>query len=484
LEARTGSDEEQGGPALRPSSADRQTKAKLERSNGAIYHTSDDLVPFVQTGKIYIEFDGSLSEAEKAEVLARHRLAIARVDDDETVTASVASLSDDAVVICASLQGERGIRLAEPGLTTDGELKQFTLPVDALSGNQWHLENRGSINGEPRGLKAGADARVVAAWRLLQGYGSPNVVIGIIDDGFDLTHPDLADRARHPWNFARNDGNVGPEHSVISPTIGNWHGTACAGIAIGSLGAGNIVGAAPGCSWIPVKWKPRLDPEDVARWFDYMREKGAWIISCSWAARAQNYPLLTPIAKAIRRCAKEGRGGKGCVVVFAAGNEDRDVNDPGHQSVNGFANHPDVIAVAASTSTDQRAHYSNFGKSIHVCAPSSGLGGIDITTADVTGQFVDITGTPRHKGYAPGDYNEHFGKTSSACPLVAGICGLMLSANPFLTAQEVHDILKSTARRIGERTDYDADGHSIHFGYGCANAEAAVSVALSMIPTS
>jgi subtilisin family serine protease len=147
--------------------------------------------------------------------------------------------------------------------------------------------------------------------------------------------------------------------------------------------------------------------------------------------------------------------------------------------VNGFAIHPDVIAVGASNSLDEYPDYSNVGREIWICAPSSGGGGRDITTADVTGEFVDSTGTVRSAGYVPGDYYEHFGKTSSACPLVAGICGLILSANPALTAAETRAILKQTARRIGDAALYDADGHSRLFGFGCVHAEAAVAAAMA-----
>ena len=80
-------------------------------------------------------------------------------------------------------------------------------------------------------------------------------------------------------------------------------------------------------------------------------------------------------------------------------------------------------------------------------------------------------------GYGDGAYITTFDGTSSACPLVAGVCALALSANPNLTAQEVRDIVKASARRIGADQEYDANGHSAKFGFGCANAEAAVKQA-------
>lgn len=447
-----------------------------------VYHSSDDGVPFVPTGTIYLEFKRDVPDNQRKEFVARHGLTVVETGHDGALTLRVADGSGDAVETSAALQQDPIVEVAEPDLASEGEVKHFAMPDDAFFGRQWHLENSGQIEGASDSLKPGADARVVAAWRRMQSFGSPEVVIGIIDDGFDLSHPDLATRIVHPWDFTRGTSDVAPEPNLTSPTTGNWHGTACAGVAIGALHAGKIVGAAPGCSWMPVRWSA-LDPIEVVKWFDHMRENGAWIVSCSWGARAKFYPLPTRISKSIARYAEEGRNGRGGVIIFAAGNEGRDVNDPRNQSVNGWAIHPGVIAVAASTSMDERAPYSNFGNEICVCAPSSSPEGRDITTADVTGEFVDAIGSTRPKGYVPGEYNEHFGKTSSACPLVAGICGLMLSVNPELTAIQVRQILQSTARRVADPALYDANGHSKYFGYGCVNAEAAVLEARALVPS-
>ncbi|PSN75862.1 peptidase S8, partial [filamentous cyanobacterium CCP4] len=87
-------------------------------------------------------------------------------------------------------------------------------------------------------------------------------------------------------------------------------------------------------------------------------------------------------------------------------------------------------------------------------------------------------------GYSPDDYTNVFGGTSSSCPVVAGVAGLMLSVNPNLTARQVREILQATADKIVDRTSdpqlglqygtYNANGHSQWFGYGKVNAAAAV----------
>jgi subtilisin family serine protease len=368
------------------------------------------------------------------------------------------------------------VTVAEPDLVTTKRTQALALDQDELLARQWHLRNTGTHNGVSLGFAAGADARVVAAWNVLDDFGSSDVTVGIIDDGFDLSHPDLVNKAVSPWDFARNSSDVSPQPNPVAPEQGDWHGTACAGVAVGKARGGQIIGAAPNARFIPIRMTRELSPVHVAQWFDYMTDKGAWVVSCSWGAEAAVYPLPQRVADAIARCARDGRQGRGCVVVFAAGNSGKNVNDPPNFQ-NGFATHPDVVVVAASTSRDTHADYSNFGNEISVCAPSGGLGGWNIITSDVRGTYTDSDGVERSSGYADGDYNVNFTGTSSACPLVAGVAALVLSANPWLTSAEVREILKSTARKIGPAGDY-ANGHSVRFGHGCIDADGAVQEAI------
>jgi subtilisin family serine protease len=443
-----------------------------------VYHTSGDGVPFVPSGTIYLSFSGDASDAAKQDILRRSRVEIVRTERNGYLTVRATDTDGDAVESAARLQQEAGVTTAEPDLITTRRLDGFMVPSDELLSRQWHLENTGLHGGESIGFKRGADARVVAAWRLLESIGSNDVVVGVIDDGFDLGHPDLADKAIDPWDFRRNSSDVTPEPDLHSPAHGNWHGTACAGVAIGSAGAGQIVGVAPNALWIPVRMNGSISPMLTAEWFDYLTDHGAWIISCSWGAEAAVYTLPDRIAHAISRSATEGRDGLGCAVVFAAGNSSLDINDH-PRSENGLARHPQVIAVSASTSMDEFADYSNFGEEIWVCAPSGGLGGWSVTTSDVRGSYTDAEGVERASGYADGDYNPYFTGTSSACPLVAGVCALLLSANSDLTAEQVRQVIRETARRIGEESGYE-NGHSTKFGYGCIDAESAVRAALEL----
>jgi subtilisin family serine protease len=436
-----------------------------------VYHSSDDEVPWVPTGQIFIVHKPEATQSDIERLLDENKLQIIEAREGGELVAQVTPQSENPIKAAAALQKSDLIEIAEPDLATPGKIQAFTLPTDTLITRQWHLENTGFHRGTAVGFKFGADARILAAWREAQTLGSPLVIVAVIDDGFDLSHPDLSGSGKvvAPRDFTRN--NTSPLPDLIRH---DWHGTACAGVAVGNADGSGIVGAAPGARLMPVRWGRELRDSDVERWFNYVREQGAWVVSCSWSAAAPVFPLSERKKRAIARCAREGRNGKGCVICFAAGNESRDTNNPEGGSVNGFANHSDVIAVAACTSRDLRSDYSNFGEAIAICAPSSGSGGWGITTADVMGQYINGSGELLEAGYSPGSFTDEFGGTSSATPLVAGVCALLLSVKPEMTAKEVKQLIQQTARRIGPPSAYDAQGHSREFGFGCIDAQSAV----------
>ncbi len=150
-----------------------------------------------------------------------------------------------------------------------------------------------------------------------------------------------------------------------------------------------------------------------------------------------------------------------------------------------------TIAVASSTISppdvsEVKISTSNFGTLVDVCAPGGGpAGGAEARTLSTTNVGTgDTAGSPTA---VTNDYDD-FGQTSCACPQVAGVAALMLSANSNLTWVEVRDILRSTAERIdignadpvGQWIDTDMDGvvdFSQWYGYGRINAHDAVQEA-------
>ena len=154
---------------------------------------------------------------------------------------------------------------------------------------------------------------------------------------------------------------------------------------------------------------------------------------------------------------------KGCVILFAAGNYNAPLNDPDNAGfqwrhptyglvettgsiLNGNAAHPDVMAVAASTSMNRKAVYSNWGKEIALSTPSNNFHPLD-RQARVPGRGIWTTDNELYgRGFTAGSrYTGSFGGTSSATPLAAGVAALIIGEG-ITDPHAVEQILKDTAR--------------------------------------
>ncbi|MDJ0617324.1 MAG: S8 family serine peptidase [Calothrix sp. MO_192.B10] len=391
---------------------------------------------------------------------------------------------------------------AEPNILIHQET--YYQPRDSLYNQQWYLNHNGGYQ-----LSSLSHISVEKAWDITRGNRS--VVVAVVDDSFDLNHPDFQGTGKviAPRDLKENDFLPLPGEKEAS------HGTACAGIAVAEENGKGVVGVAPGCALMPIRTTGFLDDHSIEKIFYWAVEKGASVISCSWGASAVYFPLSLRQRAAIAYAARKGRNGKGCVILFAAGNANRPVNGKVYERnwpkkilqgnthwLGGFAVHPDAIAVAASTSLNQKAAYSNWGENISVCAPSNNAPpgmwfqetGFVFTQPAIStylpGRGMFTTDQLGAAGYNPGDFTSNFGGTSSATPVVAGVAALILSANPDLTAQQVKGILEETADKIVDPNadpqlgmrggTYDENGHSLWFGYGKVNAARAVQAAYQM----
>ncbi|MGB3208784.1 MAG: S8 family serine peptidase [Crinalium sp.] len=407
---------------------------------------------------------------------------------------------ENPVKIANRLMKLSEVLLAEPNIVVPQE-KHYR-PKDSLYPTQWYLYNTGG----KQQLVAGAHIDIERAWDITRGVRS--IVVAVTDDGFDLSHPDFQGQGKIVAPRDLQDKDLLP----VPTTEEENHGTACAGVAIAEENGSGIVGVAPGCGFMPIRTTGYLDDNSVEQVFDWAINKGAAVVSCSWGAASIYFPLSLRQKAALTRAATTGRNGKGCVIVFAAGNANRPlngtVNERGWsdnflrgttQWLSGFTVHPDVITVSACTSLNKKSAYSNWGTNISVCAPSnnappgmwieqkgyvytapqipSSLPGLGILTTD----RVSVA------GYNNSNFSADFGGTSSAAPVVAGVAALVLSANPNLTALEVKRILQETADKIVDRDadpqlglqlgTYDVNGYSQWFGYGKVNAFKAVQAA-------
>ena len=360
------------------------------------------------------------------------------------------------------------VDVAEHDLDQRVATSQFAVPLDPQYGREWHLHT--DLNDPDYDTRACSQCE--DAWRLLDHFGSENVVVAVTDDGCKLDHHDFDSPDKFAdWGYFRG------EHLITSGDIdadpgemyqpGSNHGTSCAGVIAGEVDALLTVGAAPGCSLLPIQWEsdgPSLYISDskLLTALSFIADK-VDVMSNSWSG-VPTFVLALPVVNRLTELAQTGgRRGKGIVFLWAAGNDNcpishtagvdvpfthgwRVYNDgsaewigvnTARQFDRNLVGIPGVMNIAALASTARRSHYSNYGPGISLCAPSSN--GHAYYRMDVRGLGVTTTTGQ------PGGVTHEFGGTSSATPLVAGIAALMVSANPDLTALEIVSILKQTA---------------------------------------
>lgn len=435
----------------------------------------DDNSPMIPTGYLYIEFKPGADYDKQQAVLDEFHLNVRQIVSPEAYRVSTTPESPNPVKCAMLLQKNRLVAIAEPEFMAKPVTGDYSPPSGKFINSQWHHENTGGqipIIDIPNAVfgthhfKKGADAKVRAAWQALQGLGSKSIKIAIIDTGFDTEHPSLrgdGTKIRNTFNAANRSNDVSPWYQASD---GSWgaasHGTSCAAVAAGAWDSQGVLGAAPNAKIIPIKLDI-LSDDAIQKAFEHAFLNGADIISCSLGF-PKPVPLSTYVSNYISRVAREGRSGLGLPIFIAAGNANPASNNLPRQ-VSDFAAHPDVMCITASNSLDESSSYTFYGGNAFLCAPTNGNDGVGITTA-----IVNANGNSLLHGYT-----SRFGGTSSAAPLAAGVCALILSANPNLSLGQIKDILRRSADRIG--SGYDANGHSPKLGYGRINALKAIQMA-------
>lgn len=362
--------------------------------------------------------------------------------------------------IAEQLLAEKEVEYCHPELVQERRFKG----VHAL---QWHLVQT-SINGQV----VNQHVNIEGAWRHTRGKG---ITIAIIDDGLDISHPEFVGRIVHPYDATLNSSDPSPKLPDDN------HGTACAGVACASGLPNGASGTAPEANLMPIRLRSGLGSMAEANAFVWAADHGADVISCSWGPSDGDWwnpmdPLhnrVTPLPDSTRLAMEyaltKGRNGKGCIILFAAGNGNESADNDGYVSF------PPVITVGACNDTGKRCVYSDFGKALWVCFPSADYGWRAFQHPAPISEGLRTTDRTGASGYSPDNYVNSFGGTSAACPGMAGVVALMLAVNPQLTPAEVKDIIRRSCVRIDEAGgEYDAKGHSIYYGYGRIHAALAV----------
>ncbi len=343
-----------------------------------------------------------------------------------------------------------GVKSVDPQLAH--QLQKKAIPNDPLFGAQWHLQNTG----------LGIDLDVVSVWDTNKG---DNVVIGIVDDGMQISHEDLSPAVIPSLcrDFNGNDGDP-------TENPGDFHGTACAGLA-GGRGFNNlgICGVAPRASLAGLRLiaAPTTDLTEASAMT--FQGNSISIKSNSWGPQDDSV-LAGPgplTLAAVKGATTSGRGGKGTVFVWAAGNGGATDNS----NADGYSNSIYAIAVGAVNELGKKISYSEPGANILVVAPSGG----DAPTRQIV--TTDIMGV---EGYSPTNYANDFNGTSAACPQVAGVTALMVKAAGSLTWRDIQNILVRTAvKNDPTHADWITNAAGLHFNhfYGAGLVDAAAAIA-------
>lgn len=434
---------------------------------------------------ICFKFKPGISRAEARRIAAGFGIDLVQ---ETTFLVGKVRAGEDALEVANRLYETGNLEYSHPDFHVPFVLNQ--VPNDTYFNWQWNLRNTGQTINDGHVGTAGADIRAVDAWRTARGR---NVTVAVLDQGVTANHPDLANTRQLRLNGSNfSGGNVNDP----SPTGSENHGNACAGLVGAEINNGvGIAGIAPGVTIMPIRMLGNATNAAVANAIDFARNNGAQVLSNSWGYSSTNPNFVPAIVDAINRALTLGRNGRGCIVVFAAGNTANHAG--GNAGFIGFpANVAGVITVGASDRNDRQANYSptspTTGKTIDLVAPSHRAYATQITGEDLEVWTMDI---PGNLGYNPNQNNGaqlpangssatwdaftgRMGGTSAACPQVAGVAAILLGIKPGLRAQEVLNILTTTADRVGGYT-YTA-GRSRELGFGRLNAVRAARLALPL----
>jgi subtilisin family serine protease len=293
--------------------------------------------------------------------------------------------------------------------------------VHYQDGSMWNLHNAGQFGGT-----ADADIDAVEAWDTITS--AANVIVAVIDTGMRYTHEDLApnmwvNAGEIPGNGVDDDGNGYVDDVFGINAIANNEGTNNAGYTdagdpnddlghgthvAGTIGAAgnNLVGVAGVCWRVQLMALKAFKPDglgtlsDAIECIDYARAKGAHVINASWGANWFTSEALQDAIASARDA--------GIIFSAAAGNAAND-NDvaPVYPASYDLDN---IVAVAATTRTDELAAFSNFGAtSVDLAAPGTEIGSC-WNSSDTAYQI--------------------FAGTSTATPHVSGVAALLRAFYP------------------------------------------------------
>ena len=328
-----------------------------------------------------------------------------------------------------------GVEIVE----TPYKIKLNSAPFDdPYFSKQWDFYNDGSVTASAKGC----DINVLPVWEEFT-TGSPDIVVGVLDGGVMLDHPDL-DGVVLPPGPGGSRSFKGEDY-VITP---DNHGTHVAGVIAArnnnSEGICGIAGGSDGSGGVRIMScqifndETRVVEASMPQAFIWAADNGVNILNNSWGYQfySENDARMSSMPSALKDAidyfidyAGTDESGqvqtgpmKGGVVIFAAGNDGWQYAVP--------ASYSRVIAVAAVGPRFASTDYTNYGSWVDICAPG-GMMYSPYTTEG--GIYSSVLFTKNESGY------EYFEGTSMACPHVTGVAALILSyyAGPGFTNEDL-----------------------------------------------
>lgn len=399
---------------------------------------------------IVVDYRDGIGDNAIAAVRARAGVTLARtypsLGDMELVETTTAHLDDALTTLAADpdvVSARHDMALRDERTTVAPTVQPTVQPLaaaaDPQAANQWER------NAWP-GINLGA------------ARGTASVVVAVIDDGIDLTHPDLVNAIWtnpgevagngidddhngyiddvHGWDFAADDNN---------PTSVGGHGVHTAGTigATADNGIG-VAGVAAGVTIMPLRFigdaRTGLTSDALAA-LNYSVAQHVRISSNSWGGTTLDTSLRSAITAA---------GTAGQLFVAAAGNSSQNIDViPAYPAALTMSN---LISVASSNSSGALSSFSNYG---------------------VVGVDLAAPGEPIYNTYLNGAYQWMAG-TSMATPQVAGAAAVLLSTYPTLTVAQLRTALLSSVHTDPAFTGKVATG-------GGLDVTAALAVAATMV---
>jgi subtilisin-like proprotein convertase family protein len=356
-------------------------------------------------------------------------------------------------------------------LETDLSTEASGTPVDAPAvadpyfPQQWHLDGT-------------EDIRAAAAWA--GGVRGEGVKIAVVDEGVDLGHEDL-----------KQNVSVGLSYDYVGNAPVRWaeHGTCVAGLAAARDQNGKGVrGSAPRAAIHSLNVLQDLTSSNE---YDSMVRGKAYVqvSTNSWGDVDDGTGLVTesdPLwLQGVREGAETGRGGKGILYFWAAGNGG-DSRYRDNANYDGQANRRFVFAISGYGKNGVFASYAEAGANVLVSAPTEGDDSIALTTTDITGAFGYNDGATAGE-HPDANYTSKMNGTSASTPVAAGVGALILQARPELSYRDVRRVLAYSARKINPGDpEWTTNGAGLHinhkYGFGAVDAAAAVAVARTIVP--